>query len=88
MNLNEFNSLSLHILMLHNRYQYTGGEDTSTQAEISILRDFCHQVTYLEADNDHIKQFSFFDKFQLFFHYCLESSAGHDFEIKTQELKA
>ncbi|WP_099240163.1 glycosyltransferase family 4 protein [Synechococcus sp. BDU 130192] len=67
MNLDEFDSLSPHILMLHNRYQYTGGEDSSTQAEIDILKQFGHQVTYIEEHNDCIKRFSAFDKSKLFF---------------------
>ncbi|WP_228016061.1 glycosyltransferase [Synechocystis salina] len=52
--------------MLHNRYQYVGGEDVSTQTEIAILRQFWHQVTYLEEHNDRIKQFSSLDKIRLF----------------------
>ncbi len=67
MHLNKFGSLSLHIFMLHNHYQYMGGEDTSTQAEIAILKQFKHQVTYVEEHNDRIKQFSIFDKLKLFF---------------------
>lgn len=51
--------------MLHNRYQYAGGEDASTQAEMAVLRQFGHQVTYLEEHNDRIKQFTSFDKLKL-----------------------
>lgn len=63
----EFDSDKSHIVMLHNRYQYAGGEDASTQAEIAVLRQFGHPVTYLEEHNDQIKQFNSFDKIKLFF---------------------
>ncbi len=56
-----------HILMLHNRYQYAGGEDASTQAEINTLKQAGHQVTLIEEHNDRIKEFSYVDKLKLFF---------------------
>jgi glycosyltransferase involved in cell wall biosynthesis len=44
------------ILMLHNRYQIPGGEDQSTTAEVSLLRDYGHEVELLEEDNRRIEQ--------------------------------
>jgi len=44
--------------MLHNRYQYAGGEDVATDLDVSLLRQFGHEVTLWELDNDRIKQFS------------------------------
>jgi glycosyltransferase involved in cell wall biosynthesis len=44
------------ILMLHNRYQIPGGEDQSTAAEVSLLRDYGHEVELLEEDNRRIEQ--------------------------------
>lgn len=40
--------------MLHNRYQIRGGEDESTEAEVSLLRSAGHEVKFMEASNDHI----------------------------------
>src|SRR6476660_3247211 len=42
--------------MLHNRYQIPGGEDQSTAAEASLLRDYGHEVELLEEDNRRIEQ--------------------------------
>lgn len=39
------------ILMLHNRYLIRGGEDESTDAEASMLRDYGHHVELLELHN-------------------------------------
>ncbi len=56
-----------HILMLHNRYQYAGGEDSSTLAEVDVLSQFGHQVTLMEKHNDEIKEYSRLEKLNLFF---------------------
>ena len=42
--------------MLHNRYQIPGGEDQSTAAEVSLLRDYGHEVELLEEDNRRIEE--------------------------------
>jgi len=57
----------LNILVLHNRYQYAGGEDSSTVAEINILSEFGHQVTLFEKHNNDIKEYSTVEKVNLFF---------------------
>ncbi|PZU97687.1 MAG: glycosyltransferase family 1 protein [Pseudanabaena sp.] len=59
-------SKPLHIVMIHNRYQYAGGEDISTDADVELLRDYGHQVTLIEVHNDIIKAFSQLDKLRLF----------------------
>ena len=43
------------ILIVHNRYQQRGGEDTVVAAEDWLLRSHGHQVELLQADNDHIQ---------------------------------
>jgi glycosyltransferase involved in cell wall biosynthesis len=43
------------ILIVHNRYQQKGGEDTVVAAEEWLLRSHGHQVELLQADNDYIK---------------------------------
>jgi glycosyltransferase involved in cell wall biosynthesis len=42
------------ILILHNRYQVSGGEDVAVAAEHQLLRERGHEVTLIEADNDAI----------------------------------
>lgn len=44
------------ILMLHNRYLVPGGEDLSTLAEASLLREFGCEVELLEEDNRRIAE--------------------------------
>ncbi|WP_188053201.1 glycosyltransferase [Sphingosinithalassobacter sp. CS137] len=44
----------LRILVVHNRYQQYGGEDSVVEAEIGLLRAAGHDVTFLAADNEHI----------------------------------
>jgi glycosyltransferase involved in cell wall biosynthesis len=55
-----------HILMLHNRYQYAGGEDVATETDVNLLRQFGHEVTLWELHNDRIKDFSPLDMADLF----------------------
>lgn len=52
--------------MLHNRYQYLGGEDVSTLAEVDTLRRYGHFVRLAERTNDDIKDFSVLQKIDLF----------------------
>jgi glycosyltransferase involved in cell wall biosynthesis len=42
------------ILLVHNRYQIAGGEDTVVHAEKSMLEDHGHEVTLLESNNAEI----------------------------------
>ncbi|MBD2178849.1 glycosyltransferase [Pseudanabaena sp. FACHB-1998] len=59
-------SKPLHIVMIHDRYQYVGGEDVSTDADVELLREYGHQVTLIEVHNDIIKAYSQFEKLKLF----------------------
>ena len=48
----------LRILIMHNRYQIPGGEDTVVQNEISMLKKHGHEVFYYERNNSEMKDFS------------------------------
>ncbi len=43
------------VLIVHNRYQQKGGEDTVVAAEEALLRSYGHDVCLLKVDNDHIQ---------------------------------
>ncbi|MEO7691169.1 MAG: glycosyltransferase family 4 protein [Sphingomonas sp.] len=45
----------MRILILHNRYQVSGGEDVAVAAEHQLLLARGHEVTLIEADNDAIR---------------------------------
>ncbi|MEM1239878.1 MAG: glycosyltransferase [Cyanobacteria bacterium P01_H01_bin.26] len=45
----------MRILSIHNAYQIRGGEDVSTAAEQTLLRDHGHTVDVYEENNDSIK---------------------------------
>jgi hypothetical protein len=42
------------ILILHNRYQVSGGEDVAVAAELRLLLEHGHEVSLIEDDNDAI----------------------------------
>ncbi|HZU33785.1 MAG TPA: glycosyltransferase family 4 protein [Candidatus Angelobacter sp.] len=44
------------ILMLHNHYLVSGGEDQATSAEVDLLRKHGHEVELLEQDNHRVEQ--------------------------------
>lgn len=44
-------NVEMKILVLHNRYQLRGGEDTSTDLEVALLRSQGHMVELFEVDN-------------------------------------
>ena len=43
------------VLMVHNRYQIAGGEDSVVAAEVGLLRAHGHSVVMHWADNDAIQ---------------------------------
>ena len=55
------------LLMLHNYYQYPGGEDASTQSEVKFLEKAGHSINLIKRDNNQIKRFSRLDTLKLFF---------------------
>ncbi len=46
------------VLLLHNRYQHRGGEDSVVDSEVELLRDRGHDVELLIWDNEEIKSLS------------------------------
>lgn len=46
------------VLLLHNRYQHRGGEDSVVDSEVELLRERGHDVELLSWDNDEIKTLS------------------------------
>jgi glycosyltransferase involved in cell wall biosynthesis len=48
----------MNILKVHNYYQIRGGEDESTEAEITLLQKMGHMVDSYTLDNLHLKSFS------------------------------
>ncbi|MEA5487692.1 MULTISPECIES: glycosyltransferase family 4 protein [Pseudanabaena] len=77
----------LHIVMLHNRYQYAGGEDVSTDADVELLREYGHRVTLIETHNDLIKGYSQFDKLKLFVETAWNFKVYHQMRSQFQKLK-
>lgn len=78
---------SLHIVMLHNRYQYVGGEDVSTDADVELLRKYGHRVTLIEVHNDIIKSYSQFAKLKLFAATAWNFKVYREMRSQFQELK-
>ncbi len=80
-------SKPLHVVMFHNRYQYAGGEDAATKADVEMLREYGHQVTLIEVHNDIIKTYSRFDKLKLFAETAWNFKVYREMRSQLQELK-
>jgi glycosyltransferase involved in cell wall biosynthesis len=52
----------MNILMLHNSYQFRGGEDESFESEVRMLRDAGHYVDTIHLNNDKVEEIG---KFQV-----------------------
>jgi len=46
----------MNILMLHNSYQFRGGEDESFESEVRMLRDAGHYVDTIHLNNDRVDE--------------------------------
>ena len=53
------------ILIVHNRYQYAGGEDTVVKQDTSLLEKHGYQVFHYEKSNEELKQFGKLQKILL-----------------------
>jgi glycosyltransferase involved in cell wall biosynthesis len=80
-------SKPLHIVMFHNRYQYAGGEDAATKADVELLREYGHQVTLIEVHNDIIKTYSRFDKLKLLAETAWNFKVYREMRSQFQKLK-
>jgi len=49
--------IAMKILMLHNRYQITSGEEVVVKTELDLLKSKGHDVSLLEANNEEISGF-------------------------------
>jgi len=55
----------MEILVVHNRYQNRGGEDSVCEAEIELLRGMGHEVTGYARHNDEMREFGALQKLGL-----------------------
>src|SRR5271168_3307193 len=46
----------MNILMLHNSYQFRGGEDESFESEVRMLSDAGHFVDTIHLNNDNVEE--------------------------------
>ena len=74
----------LNILMVHNRYQYTGGEYSSALTEIDLLLEFGHTVKFIEKHNNVIKTYSLQKKIKLFFSTVWNPEIDKDLRVALQ----
>ena len=74
-------SRNLRILIVHNRYQIPGGEDTVVQNEMAMLKKYGHEVFLYERNNSEINDYSFLQKLSLPFKTIYSSESKN--EIKT-----
>ena len=70
--------MALKILMIHNRYQYRGGEDFVFEVESEMLSRHGHTVEQLIFDNKEIQ--TGFDKFMLVLQGIYNSSSANRVE--------
>ena len=75
----------LRILVVHNRYQIPGGEDTVVQNEIGMLKKHGHEVFYYERNNSEMKEFSALQKAALPFNTIYNRSAKKEIKDLIQK---
>ncbi len=62
----EFNHHSMSILIIHNRYLLSGGEDEVVKSEENMLRRFGHKVAVYMRSNSEIQNFSLLKRIKTF----------------------
>lgn len=54
-----------HVLIVHNEYQFAGGEDTVVRQDAALLEKHGHKVRFYTRHNDELKSFTKFQKLLL-----------------------
>jgi glycosyltransferase involved in cell wall biosynthesis len=75
------------ILLVHNSYQYPGGEDVVFARERDLLRDHGHAVFEYERSNHEIENYSGFQKLKLATDVIWNFRSKIDFAERLQEIK-
>ena len=73
------------ILIVHNRYQIPGGEDTVVQNEMTMLRKHGHDVFLYERNNSELNEFNAIQKLKLPFQTIYSNSVKHDIQTIIKE---
>ena len=68
----------LRILIIHNRYQIPGGEDTVVQNETAMLKKYGHEVFLYERNNSEMKDYGIKQKLALPFHTIYSTQSKND----------
>lgn len=66
------------VLVVHERYQEPGGEDTAVQADLDLLEAHGHRVAYYERHNDEIRSFGPFGQARLALDTVWSSRSRHE----------
>lgn len=66
------------ILIVHNKYRFTGGEDSVVVNESELLKSYGHHVYLYERKNSEIDEYSFFKKAALLFRTIFSFSSAHE----------
>ena len=79
---------SYRILIVHNRYQIPGGEDTVVENEMAMLKKYGHEVFYYERNNSELNQFTALQKMKLPFQtiYSLKTKNEIKHLIQTHQI--
>ena len=68
----------LRILIVHNRYQIPGGEDTVVQNETAMLKKYGHEVFLYERNNSEMKDYGIKQKLALPFHTIYSNQSKNE----------
>jgi len=76
----------LSIVMFHNYYQHSGGEDVATETDINILQKAGHKISFIQEDNDQIKNFSALEKLKLFLRTAWNQEQYYDLKSRLEQI--
>jgi len=77
----------LRILLIHERYQYAGGEDIVFEAEKSLLTAHGHEVAVYERNNEEINRYSPLQKAALLYKTTWAPDSYRDFTTRLEEYR-
>jgi len=77
----------LKIIIVHNFYQYTGGEDSVLQSESALLKQHGHEILLFTKDNKEILAYNFFQKVKFIQNTIYNRTIQAEFSSQIEDFK-
>ena len=77
--------ITMRILIVHNHYQQSGGEDSVVEAEVALLKKFGHDIHLHKRTNSELIRYSFLQKIHFALNVVWAKDSYHEIKNLIRE---